>query len=289
MPNFLDSIREYISGFSSPLVSKGGSGYVSDIFNPLFKPKASPEKFLKPVAQEQLRPVAQDPATGYTGPEPSRSPVRNLISSIGGAFRPKVVSGSASPEKLAANREQFQRDFGDMGGGIGVPRMARAEAVAGYQAPAPAPVAGSLVTEFADKAPFPQELLPTVSSSAEAAGVDPQMIIGILSAETGGTGYQPWEAIGPEGEVSFGQIIPKWHYPTFGFDSPQSYENYLLNAPREEVIPHVTEIYRGYLEQFGDPFLALAAYNAGPNNIEAGIPYATAIYNRIGYPIPGEQ
>jgi len=128
-----------------------------------------------------------------------------------------------------------------------------------------------------------------VSSSAEAAGVDPQMIIGILSAETGGTGYQPLEAFGPDREVSFGQIIAEYHYPTFGFDSPESYENYLLNASREEVIPHVTEIYRGYLEQLGDPFLALAAYNGGPDGIEAGIPYATSIYNRIGYPIPGEQ
>lgn len=72
------------------------------------------------------------------------------------------------------------------------------------------------------------------------------------------------DARSPAGAVGIMQIIPRWH--------PEVGESGALDPAR--AIPYAAKILRGWFDRFGSWELALAAYNAGPGNVEkyAGVP-----------------
>lgn len=103
MPNFLDSIKQYISGFGSPAVYRGGPGYVAEEVDNRFKPSASPESYRR----------TEEP---YTNTEPEVSPVSNLLSGLKDMFsQPKVIAAERSLEEQAAEQAALQEELTSLG------------------------------------------------------------------------------------------------------------------------------------------------------------------------------
>lgn len=144
-----------------------------------------------------------------------------------------------------------------------------------------------VLPEFTDKQPFPQELIPYIQNAATKYRVDPLLMISALANETGGTGYRPAQRVGPSGERSFAQIIPKFHYKNAGYETPEAYGAYLDTASREAVINEMARILSEYEAMTQNPFEMIAAYNAGPS-VTPGYSYATEVFNRLGRNIPSQ-
>lgn len=103
MPSFLDSIREYISGFGQPAVYRGGPGYVAEEVDNRFNPSASPESYRR----------TPDP---YVESEPEVSPIANLLSSLKTAFsEPRVIVKEITPEVQATEQAALQDELRALG------------------------------------------------------------------------------------------------------------------------------------------------------------------------------
>jgi len=122
---------------------------------------------------------------------------------------------------------------------------------------------------------LPPDLAPLVRQAAEAHGVDPALVAAVARAESN---FNP-AAVSPAGAQGLMQLMPgtaRGLGVTDPFDPMQS----LGGGAR---------YLRAQLDRFGDPALALAAYNAGPGAVSraGGIPpYAeTQAYVRrvLGY------
>lgn len=102
----------------------------------------------------------------------------------------------------------------------------------------------------------------TVQKAAQANGIDPSILAGLLETENG------WKATGTSrsGARGIAQIMPQYH-PGVNPDDPIASINYAAK--------YLSQLQR----QFGgDMRLALIAYNAGPGNVE-----------KYRGPIPGDQ
>ena len=101
-----------------------------------------------------------------------------------------------------------------------------------------------------------------VQKAAQANGIDPAILAGLLETENG------WRATGasPKGAQGIAQIVPKYH-PGVNVNDPVASINYAAK--------YLSQLQR----QFGgDMKLALIAYNAGPGNVE-----------KYRGPIPGDK
>jgi soluble lytic murein transglycosylase-like protein len=149
------------------------------------------------------------------------------------------------------------------------PAVAPAGAFAGElqsaQATPGTAVANSLSSLGAAAAPgdagsIPPDLAPLVRQAAQANGVDPALVAAVARAESG---FNP-TAVSPAGAQGLMQLMPgtaRGLGVTDPFDPAQS-----LNGGASYL--------RAQLDRFGDPALALAAYNAGPGAVSraGGIP-----------------
>lgn len=98
----------------------------------------------------------------------------------------------------------------------------------------------------------------SVTTAANNAGIDPNLALAVMNAESSGNA----SAVSPKGAVGLFQLMPS------------SFPGVNINDPLTNIDTGV-----GYLAQLlsnygGDTSLALAAYNAGPGNVDkyGGIP-----------------
>lgn len=120
-------------------------------------------------------------------------------------------------------------------------------------------------------------------AEAQAQGVDPNLALGILNAETGGH-VDPANAVSKAGAIGPMQLMP-------GTAKDLGVNPY---DPTQNIRGGVTYL-KQMLTQFGDPQLAVAAYNAGPGNVRkaGGVPNITETKNYVrkvtGGNMPTEQ
>lgn len=110
----------------------------------------------------------------------------------------------------------------------------------------------------------PQQYQAQVTAAAKALGVSPDMVAEQFATESG------WDptAVSPTGAEGLAQFEPGT-WATYGQGSP-----FDPNAAFAAYTAYMTAL----LKQFkGDVRNALAAYNAGPNNLQAGYGYADGI------------
>jgi len=133
---------------------------------------------------------------------------------------------------------------------------------------------------YTDKASIPQEYIPQIESIAQDYGLNPSILAALFAQETGGLAnpYDP-TATSSAGAQGISQVIPYWHYQSAGYPDESQYSN-ALSDPNFGM-SEGARILAEYLMQAGGDYPdALAAYNAGFGNIDAGRPYANEVINR---------
>jgi len=140
------------------------------------------------------------------------------------------------------------------------------------------------VTE--DRPNLPQNLVtPTISAAQQYANIDPNILASLIAQETGGTGFETSEAVGPSGEVGITQITPEYFFREAGFPNEAVYAAALQSDPNF-AIQEAARILSGLMEKYGgDIFSALASYNAGSTGFtEGGLgkDYAEEVLRRVG-------
>lgn len=110
---------------------------------------------------------------------------------------------------------------------------------------------------------FPPEVQrwePLVGSIAQRYGLDTEFILRIIEAESGGNP----NAVSPRGAIGLMQLMPDTAR-ALGVQNPYD--------PVQNIEGGVRYL-RHLLDRFGDRRLALAAYNAGPGNVQryGGVP-----------------
>ena len=111
---------------------------------------------------------------------------------------------------------------------------------------------------------WPVDFADIVLREAALAALDPDLIGAVIYAESR---YDP-AAVSPRGALGLMQIMPEtgaWIAQQLGLPEPAARD--LLDV---ELNIRLGAWYLRYLlDRFGDPETALAAYNAGPSNVEA--------------------
>jgi hypothetical protein len=117
----------------------------------------------------------------------------------------------------------------------------------------------------------PPEYQSWVASAAQQLGIDPAIVAAQIQHESGFNNA----SVGQYGEKGIVQFLPStWSDVARG--DPTNLQN--------ELGAYVTYM-KGLLNQEnGNIELALAAYNAGPGNLQAGLTYATTILDNAGLP-----
>lgn len=110
-----------------------------------------------------------------------------------------------------------------------------------------------------------QSWLPYVLPAAAQAQVDPALVLAVMTRESGGNPV----AVSPAGAIGLMQLMPG---TARGLDVPDPVELSLLDPPVN--IGAGTRYLSGLLARYHDVVLALAAYNAGPGNVDraGGVP-----------------
>ena len=112
--------------------------------------------------------------------------------------------------------------------------------------------------------PPPNQFIPFINSASRQHGVEPALIMAMMGTESS---HNP-NATSPVGAAGLMQLVPstaKW----LGVPANKIYD------PQTNIF-YGTQYYRQLLNQFKDPALALAAYNAGPNRVAKAIKYNQA-------------
>lgn len=136
---------------------------------------------------------------------------------------------------------------------------------------------------YTDKASFPEQYQPYVYDSARQYNIDPYILASLIASETGGLPQPYSPAVSSAGAVGMSQIIPDWHYQKAGYSDPMEYSNRLA-TDNPYAISESARILSEYLQNADNNIYdALAAYNAGFGNIDAGYPYAQQVLDRVGY------
>lgn len=263
MPNFLsgalNNVFQYLRDQAGPAIIKGGRGLIADQYAQ--KPQAN-------VSDYQV-PPQPTPVESY---QPKPNPLNSLWDSILNKMS-YTVSGSGpgvSPETLASLNQISD---------VPVVPLGSTESPSSALQPWTIP----------DKAPIPPEIASVIVEVASRYGIDPMIIASALANEAGGNPVPytfPAEATGADEEVSPAQIIPGYHYKKLGYSNPSEFENILRGSSPEVYLNAMAKIILDNLEvSGGDPFQALARYNAG-GDYEQGYPYAAAAFQRIGLPLP---
>lgn len=107
----------------------------------------------------------------------------------------------------------------------------------------------------------------TAKEIAASKNIPADLFSALIETESGWNAF----AVGSKGEIGLTQLMPA---------TAQMLKVQAFN-PRENLIGGATYLAMQF-EKFGDWRKALAAYNAGPNNIEAGYAYADKILQRAG-------
>lgn len=117
----------------------------------------------------------------------------------------------------------------------------------------------------------PAQYQPYINQAAQATGLPASVVAAQIQTESG---YNP-NAVSPAGAEGIAQFLPGT-FASYGSGSPfnvadafNAYENYMSALLKEEN---------------GNITNALAAYNAGPGNLSAGMGYATSILSLAGQP-----
>jgi soluble lytic murein transglycosylase-like protein len=178
------------------------------------------------------------------------------IAEIQAAITPPQTAFSASPAGAFA---------ADLQAAQAIPGTALSNALASTRTTA----------EPVDPGQIPPDLLPLVRQAAQANGMDPALVAAVARAESG---FNP-AAVSPAGAQGLMQLMPSTARGlgvTDPFDPAQNLDG-------------GARYLRAQLDRFGDPALALAAYNAGPGAVSraGGIPpYAetqTYVQRVLGY------
>lgn len=110
-----------------------------------------------------------------------------------------------------------------------------------------------------------------VSSAAQQLGIDPAIVAAQIQHESGFDN----SVVGQYGEKGIVQFLPStWNDVARG--DPTNLQN--------ELGAYVTYMKSLLSQENGNIQMALAAYNAGPGNLQAGLTYATSILDSAGLP-----
>lgn len=96
-----------------------------------------------------------------------------------------------------------------------------------------------------------------IVAAAQTAGIDPKIAIEVATRESG---MNPAVSDGASGEIGIFQILPATG-AGLGYSVAQ------LRDPNQNIVAGVTYLAQ-LLVKYGDPSVALAAYNWGPGNID---------------------
>ena len=107
--------------------------------------------------------------------------------------------------------------------------------------------------------PPPQQFIPFINSASSQHGIDAALIMAMMGTESS---HNP-NATSPVGAAGLMQILPS---TAKGLGVPAN----KIYDPQTNIF-YGTQYYRQMLDQFKDPALALAAYNAGPGMVAAAI------------------
>ncbi len=113
----------------------------------------------------------------------------------------------------------------------------------------------------------PQELLPLVQKYAAEHGVDPELVMRIIQAESAGDPA----AVSRVGAQGLMQLMPATA-AELGVTDPHDPEQNIRGG---------TQYLAKMLAQFQDPRLAVAAYNFGPGNVAKNRPFPTETVNYV--------
>lgn len=118
---------------------------------------------------------------------------------------------------------------------------------------------------------IPPQYASLVAEAAKATGIPIQIVAAQINQESG---WNPG-SVGQYGEKGLFQFLPST-WATVGSGDPTN--------PEDEVKAYIQ--YMNYLMKLegGSVIKALAAYNGGPGNIEAGMPYANTVIQSSGIP-----
>jgi transglycosylase-like protein with SLT domain len=118
-----------------------------------------------------------------------------------------------------------------------------------------------------------------VRKTAMDMGIDPDLAEAMLQQESGG-GANNYRFEPKINDASFGPLqILSGTARGLGYEGPPEG----LFDPAVSV-PYAMKYFKNQMSQFGDPRKALAAYNAGPGNIGAGMKYADEVLGRMSGP-----
>jgi len=107
--------------------------------------------------------------------------------------------------------------------------------------------------------PPPKQFIPFINSASSQHGIDAALIMAMMGTESS---HNP-NATSPVGAAGLMQILPSTA-KELGVPANKIYD------PQTNIF-YGTQYYRQLLDQFKDPALALAAYNAGPGRVAAAI------------------
>ena len=165
--------------------------------------------------------------------------VQEIRAAVAPPVPPVAAAATAAEPDLFAARLETAR-AGQVAAEVPAARRAAATA--------PAPDVGAAAAGAA--APVPADLLPLVLSAARESGVEPALIAAVARAESG---FDP-RAVSPAGAQGIMQLMPA---TARGLGVRDPFD------PAES-LHGGAQYLRLQLDRFGDPRLALAAYNAGP-------------------------
>jgi len=118
----------------------------------------------------------------------------------------------------------------------------------------------------------PRQFVPWVDEAANQLGIPSAIVAAQISQESGFNN----DSVGQFGERGIVQFIPDTWKEYGGGNDPTNYQ-YQLEA-YVKYMKHLLDLEGGNIQ------MALAAYNGGPGNPQAGMNYANTILNSAGLP-----
>ncbi len=164
-------------------------------------------------------------------------------------------------------------------GGLGIATPLRATLRAAARAPAPAWLERAVCDRGTELGPACLEVARAVSEEARAAGLDPVLMLAVIEVESG---WDPHARSSRDAHGLMQLLAPTLADEAAGGQLPSAN----VHDPLVNVRAGIRYFGR-MLERFGDPELALVAYNAGPNRLaayleaERGVPERFWEYPRL--------
>lgn len=302
-PGFEDRMPPGWQGPQRPIVGPGAEGFSTEFTSPAPSASFTPS--------QPSRGPAQPPTSGGPSADYSRNPSFPMTAAPGGGvrrtssgFEAAKVGGVPGTPDVGINSTLVGKRFWDRpvpsavaGAGRTVTNAADmlfGDVFRGYTGAPPV----NAVPQQVPQQPAAQKMQTLVRNIATQQGIDPNVLMAMAGQESA---FNP-AAVSSKGAMGLMQVMPQTAADVLGIPSQYRTADFMQGlAKRLQTEPAFNtavgaQYFNQLLQQFKDPQLAVAAYNAGPGRMQQVLSgqttlpaetqdYVAKIFGRLGRPI----